>query len=160
MKTTIKSIGLFVAFLALHFSAHARAVVPIVDYVDIPAATGSGVPATAEQVRDAILAAAASNKWQANQSGAPNVLSASLLHGKHTVLVSIPYSAQKFSIKYQDSINMKYELAAPLANAYTDAGNNSLKPQPAAGRTPMIHPHYNRWVQDLLQSVKLELKKI
>ena len=161
MKTIIKSISLLVAFLALHSNVHARGVEPIVDYDDVPVVTGSGKPATAEQVRDAIMAAGASNQWQVSKSAAPDLLSASLSSkGKHSVLVSIPYSAGKFSIKYQDSINMKYRLAEPSATGNVGDNNSNPAARPIPSGTRMIHPYYNRWVQELLQSVKLELKKI
>ena len=58
-----------------------------------------------------------------------------IVRGKHTVVVSIPYDTQHFSINYKDSINMNY---------------NEGK----------IHPNYNKWVADLEQALMVNISRI
>lgn len=163
MNIGAKFLGLLSVLILLSFGAFARETVPIVEYNDVAVTTGSGKPATADQVRDAITEAARVNKWEISRGAGQELLLATLyVRGKHTVAVSIPYSAERFSIKYKDSVNMKYSLSklAPNANGSTDLSRISAPTQSLPPDTPVIHPAYNRWVQTLLQSIHLELKKL
>jgi hypothetical protein len=140
-------------------AVHARESVPVVNHIDVPVMTGSGKPVTADQVRDAIIKGAANKEWQVTRSPNSDLLSAKIVvRNKHTVVVSIPYSAERFSIKYESSINMNYKLSdGPSApNVGYAQYNNPAQGIPAG--TPLIHPGYNSWVNYLLISIKDELK--
>lgn len=161
MNGTARLIGLLMALITLSFGVMARDVVPIVNYDDILVASGSGKPVSNEQVREAIVNAARANNWVVGKVVDKDVLSATLLvKGKHTVVVSIPYSADKFSIRYQDSSNMKYSLAKPAMEGSTDLTKINSPARNLQAETPMIHPAYNKWVQALLQSIRLELTRL
>jgi hypothetical protein len=56
----------------------------------------------------------------------------------HTVIVDIVPGPDSYSVRYADSINMKYGVE-----------NGS----------PVIHPFYNKWVDELIDSIRVELKK-
>lgn len=161
MNGIAKRLGVLIALIILPFLAIGRENVPIVDYDDVLVATGSGKMPTADQVRDVIIGAARINRWTVGKPSDQNLLSATLVvNNKHTVIVSIPYSAEKFSIKYQDSVNMKYGVSSTAVEGSTDLTklNTPAKSFPAG--TPMIHPAYNKWVHALLQSIQLELRKL
>ena len=121
-------------------SAHAvaRQSIPIVDHEKVVFATGSGKPVTAEQAREAVIAAGRRFSWEIG-TGANNNLTGTLrVRNKHTIVVNISVAADTYSVKYQSSINMNY--------AVVD------------GR-PVIHPNYNKWVQTLVDGIGAELKK-
>jgi hypothetical protein len=158
MKKIARILGVLIALLTLAIGVYAREPVPIIYYNDIAIVTGTGKPITSEQVRTAITTAATAHKWEIAKSPNQDLLSATLrVRDKHTVVVSIPYSVEKFSIKYESSINMKYS-PIDTTPSYKPGGISASGPTPVS--TPMIHPYYNRWIQELMQSIKLELTKL
>lgn len=160
IKMTLKQFFLALTLLiTLSFQAVARESVPIIEHNNIPVITGSGKTLTADQVRSAITTAAAANQWEISKDSTGDVVLATLfVRGKHTVVVSIPYAQDKFSINYQSSINMNYELSKRTSSSYpgTFNGNASIKNLPDG--TPVIHPFYNKWVGILLSAIQAELK--
>lgn len=153
--------AVFSMLLVYSLFASARESVPVVDHIDVPVMTSKGSSVSIEQVRDAITVAAIAQHWEIIKSPTENVLSATLkVRGKHTAVVSIPYSADKYSIKYQNSVNLGYGIsdvsAADPANVY---GMNAPSKKLKQG-VPLIHPFYNKWVQSLLLAVQLEVKKL
>lgn len=161
MKAFRTFLGFLAAGLFFCSAAHAREPVPVVNHIDVPVMTSSGQPVTADKVRDAIIKGAEKKDWMVTQSPNGELLSAKLVvRNKHTVVVSIPYSAERFSIKYQDSINMNYKLSdGPPASQVGYMQYNSPSQGTPAG-TPLIHPGYNSWVNYLLMSIKDELKAL
>ena len=157
----VKSLSaIFIFLLTLSFNAASREAVPVIEHINIPVQTGSGQPVTLEQVRNAISLAAAANQWEISKSENSNLISAKLLvRGKHTVVVSIPYSTEQFSIKYQSSINMKYEIAEGSPTTFPGTFGHSSSKQVPEG-TAVIHPFYNKWVGILLSSIQAELRKL
>ena len=121
--------------------AQGRTPVPIVDHENVTVVTASGKPLRADQVMQAIQKAASGNKWEILKAPESNKLSATLrVRNKHTVVVGITYSAESYTLKYQESINMNYR-------------------KDAEGK-PVIHPFYNRWVQQLNDSIRAELRAL
>lgn len=161
MNGIAKLLGLLIALIFLPFGVMARETVPIINHDDVLVASGSGKALTADQVREAIVSAARANKWIISKAADQNLLSATLVvNGKHTVVVSIPYSAEKFSIRYQSSNNMNYNVKSPPAEGSTDLTKINSPARSLQADTPMIHPGYNKWVSALLQSIRLELTKL
>lgn len=162
MNKVGKFLGLLILVLALPFGALAREGVPIIEHNDILVSTGSGKPATEDQVRDAIINAAGAKNWEVTRSANQSSLTATLnVRGKHSVAVSIPYSADKFSVKYLNSVNMNYRLSDVTVIENSSDLTKVNTPAPATGPgTPLIHPSYNRWVQDLMRGIQFELKKL
>jgi hypothetical protein len=117
-------------------SAHAvaqRHPVPIINYENVQITTAAG-QLTTEQVKQAILTAAGSKQWVVTEQG-PGRMTATLhVRGKHTVVTEIIHSNDKFSLLYKDSTNMKYG--------------------PGPDGKGVIHPFYNRWVQDLKEAIR------
>ena len=119
-----------------------RLPVPIVNHDAVTVQRASGQPATAEDVRQAILAAAGATgrKWAISEP-TPGRMLATYHVRTHTVVTEVLYSGSQFSVRYSDSINMKYAPGGPSGSG-------------------VIHPFYNQWVQDFVQAVRLELNRI
>jgi hypothetical protein len=115
--------------------AHARSSVPIVNHESLPTVSAVGKSVSAEQVKQAIVMAATSKGWttELDQNGA--IIATLIVRNKHTIVVTIPFAEDKFSVLYRDSFNMNY--------------NNGI-----------IHPHYNSWVQNLLTAIRSELSRL
>jgi len=161
MTTVKKFLGFLTLFLVFSSSAIAREPVPIVNHIDVPVITTSGRPVSSDQVRDAIIRAAEAQKWEVTRSTNGDPISAKLVvRGKHTVVVWIAYSAERFSIKYQNSINMKYGLSQGSPSKGASYMDYNSPARGVAEGTPMIHPFYNDWVKELLQGIQLELKAL
>jgi hypothetical protein len=152
----MKSIALFFALVL--FSASAAAARPsevVVDYVDQPVATSSGIPVSAEQVKQAIADAATQRRWKLAYAPKGGLIEAALSWGKHTIVVNITYDSTVYSVVYRDSTNMNY---GPYIE-YDNHGNRSYtvqKPTDAKG----IHPYYNRRVEELMTGIRANLRKL
>jgi hypothetical protein len=139
MQKIGRLLALVTALLAASAVHAQRAPVPIIDHPNVPIATGSGKPAPIDAVKRAIVdgGAAGARKWVIVPHG--NGLRGTYKVRSHTVVVDIAARPDSFSLKYADSINMKYDLE---------------------NGTPVIHPFYNRWVDELLESIRLEMSKL
>jgi hypothetical protein len=127
--------------LALAFAAgpaSARYPLPIVNHPDVAVVTSSGTAPSGERVKQAILAGAAAKGWTIAQQADGKIQATLVVRNKHTVVVLISYTPQKYSLTYKDSINMNY-------------GERNGE--------PVIHPFYNTWVQDLKDAIRTDLLK-
>lgn len=132
------SIALVSLALAGHTTAMARPSVAIINHESVevtPARTGAG---DAQRVQQAIVAAGMQRNWNVRPLGDGEMEASLLVRGKHTVVVGIRYTASQFSLVYKSSVNMNFE---------TRDGQ------------PLIHPNYNKWVNDLKQGIQFELQK-
>lgn len=140
-KAALFALALLVSGVAL-----ARTPVPVVNYLDQPVVTASGKTLTVEQLQDVIRKIASEKKWvvMSNPNG---VMVASLTWNanKHTIMVEIVVAPDRYSLKYNNSINMKYAISK---------GEYGI-----ADGLPIIHPYYNRFVNDLHEGIRLELMK-
>jgi hypothetical protein len=127
-------LGIAVLVFAALFQgpAMARGSVPVVNYENVVVTTGSGKPATAEQVRQAFISGTAGRGWTYTQAGEGKLLANLVVRNKHTVSAEIVYSGDKFSVTY-------YELK---------------------DGKPVIHPNYNNWVTNMLSDVRVELSRL
>ena len=144
--------GLLFAFVLGAGPVHAqRTPVSIVNYPNIPIVATK--PMQAEQVKKAIQDAALRKGWTfVNEAGDTNRMLATLVvRNKHTVMVEIAYSVDKYSITYRDSINMNYHSEAKFDSRMPNSRNA------AAASGPVIHPAYNIWVQELKDAIRVEL---
>lgn len=94
--------------------------------------------ATEADVKQAIINAGASLGWimKANQPG--HILGILRIRA-HEAQVDIDYNTKNYSIKYKDSINLKYD---------------------ASGEVPTIHSNYTSWVQNLDRAIQSQLTAI
>ena len=126
-------VAVLVAFSA---NAAARSSVPVIDIGDVAVLTSSGKVIEAEQVRRAILLAASMKNWTLGAPSEGKMTATLHVRAKHTVVVEIAYSAEKYSIRFLNSVNMNQEVRE--------------------GQT-LIHPNYNKWVLELSDSIRRNL---
>lgn len=117
-----------------------RMPVAIVNHENVVVQRANGQPATGDDVRKAVLTAAQATgrKWVVEEPE-PGHMVATYHVRTHTVATDIRYTATHFSVTYKDSINMKYG--------------------PGPNGAGVIHPFYNRWVDEFVQQIQLELGK-
>jgi len=127
---------LFVLAIAISGLASARPPVPIVNFSAIPLQTGSGKPLALAEVSQLIRKAAENRKWVVSEQGEGRLLARLSWNNKHTIVVDIPYTAQSYSLLYKDSVDMNYWV-----------GKDG----------PSIHPHYNRFVRELGDAIRVDL---
>ncbi len=105
--------------------------VPILNVEQAAVTTANNRALTSDQVRSAIVRAGASLGWQMRDE-APGTLVGTLQLRTHTAVVTIPYSATSYSIRYRSSTNL-------------DAADG------------MIHRNYNGWIQNLTRAINAQL---
>ncbi|WP_374675230.1 hypothetical protein [Ideonella sp.] len=161
-------LALAACLLAAQPAAHAqRTPVPVMDFIDVPVSLATDRPQTAETVQAAFLRAAPRRGWQV-QPEAPGTLKGVYEKGeKHRVVVAITYDAQRYSVRYVDSVNMKYgdapmELSVARSTRVAAAEQRAMfmdRPESAYAKPSafVIHPFYERWVHELLSAVRSEL---
>jgi hypothetical protein len=126
-----------VAFLPIS-AAHAARTAPMVTLENVAATSVDGKPLTAEQVKKAIISGAASKQWIASVEG-PNTIRATHTRGRHSAVVDIVYTANSYSIRYVNSVDLNY--------GGRDGGQ-------------IIHPTYNNWVNNLRQAIDAALRAV
>ncbi|MFN7570676.1 MAG: hypothetical protein ACK5TK_04340 [Betaproteobacteria bacterium] len=127
-----------VASFLLLTSAPARAAVDVVSWLDVPATTLSGEPATVEQIRKAFLVGGARRGWQFVDDG-PGKLVGTVIVRSHTLKMQVEIAPGKYSLRYLDSVNLDYEVV---------------------DGKPRIHRSYERWNAYLQQEVRAELLRL
>ena len=143
MKSTSITAALLMALtlLAAPAAFAQRSAVPIIDRAAVSATTGSGKALSPEALGKAIISggAAGARKWDVVPVADGKLLRGTYKVRAHMVAVEIVPGPGTYSIKYADSINMKYAVE---------------------NGTPVIHPFYNRWVDELIESIRAELRKL
>jgi hypothetical protein len=127
------------ALLVSTSPASARSPVMAENFPDQPVGTASGAKPTLDQVREAIVKAAASKDWALAKQANDRFVATRVIRGKHTIVSTISFSAEKFSVTYQSSENMKAE----VLNGHQ-----------------FIHPNYNVWARELVDAIRIEISKI
>jgi hypothetical protein len=135
----ILRILLLALLAAAAFQSQARTPVPVINYENVAIANASGQPMSLAAVKQAIVSAAAAKQWTVVDQGPGRMLATLHVRGKHTAVTQITYSADKYSVVYSDSTNLNFA--------------------PGPDGKGVIHPFYNRWVQDLAEAIRLSLAK-
>ena len=164
-------LSLFTLFAA---QAHAQRVpVPVVDFVNVPVpATDKAV--TAEQVRVAFMRAAVAQRWDVTPVSEGVLEARFIKDNKHTVVTTIQYSAQGYSVLYKSSDNMKFDAGPNAADpsnfrvramsisAYAAQKklflNDPFTPYAVVRSEGELHPFYEVWVRRLMAGANGELK--
>ena len=120
--------------------ALARSDVPLVNHPNIAITSGSGKPLSQEQVKQAIMAGAAAKTWTTTLEQDGSITATVLVRNKHSASVRIVFSSEKYSVTYKDSINLKF----------IDKGSDGQ----------FIHPHYNGWVNNLIDAIRIETGRL
>jgi hypothetical protein len=119
----------------------ARSTVPVIERPNVPVVTGSGKPVNDDALKRAIISGGAvgARKWDVVSAPDGKSLRGTYKVRTHMVVVDIVPGPASYSVKYADSLNMKYGVE-----------NGSS----------VIHPFYNKWVDELIDSIRVELKKL
>jgi hypothetical protein len=107
---------------------------PIVNVTDQPVVTVEGKQLTADQVRNAILAAGTGLGWVMTPVS-PGLVNGRLMLRDHVAVVDVRYSATTYSITYKDSTNLNY-------------------------RDGQIHKNYNGWIENLDRDIRAGLLRM
>lgn len=131
--TTTRNFILAVAIAAASVAASARDA-PLKDPGRIELGAVSGQASTPAKMRQALVLAGASRGWTV-VGDEPGRLKLNFNKGdKHRVTVQVSYDERGFDIRYVDSYNLNH-------------GQRD-------GQV-MIHPNYNRWVNNLAQDTRM-----
>lgn len=157
---------LLLVLLAVVLSTGARAQrqpVPVVDYIDVPVAKSNPRPLSALQVQEGIVAAGRKLNWEMVPAGADALTGTLVVQNRHTVVVDIPVAADKYSVKYRSSINMRYANEQAKISFRDPMGSTAqtFNSSFGAGAGPavrVIHPAYNQWVKELMTAIDGELR--
>lgn len=91
---------------------------------------------TLNQMRDAIARGCLARQWHVTEVDSNTIEASITVRGKHHVVVTIPFTAHNYEIRYKGSSNMNYRMKDGV---------------------PSIHPHYNEWAHDLDNSIQAEI---
>ncbi|HEX9051416.1 MAG TPA: hypothetical protein VF841_12870 [Anaeromyxobacter sp.] len=127
------------AVLVAASPARARTPVPVENFPDQPVATASGRRPTLEQVQQAIASAATARQWALAKQADGSFLATRVVKGKHTLVTAVSFTAERYSVTYHSSDNLKYEVYRGV---------------------PYIHPNYNVWTRELVEAIRIELSKL
>lgn len=133
MKSTLRKFVLAAAMAAASSTSMAREA-PLKDPGKIELAiAGDQAASSAAKVRSALVLAGTARGWTV-VGDQPGRLTLSFNKAdKHRATVAVSYDARSFEIRYVDSHNLNY-------------GQRDGQ--------PMIHPNYNRWVNNLAQDTR------
>jgi hypothetical protein len=136
MKRTTVAACLLLGIFAGSPAAWAGRDAPIQNLVDTPTMWMPGVEPTAEKLSRAIIAACVKLGWVC-QVASPGEITGRLNLRSHEANVRITYTAEKYSIYYVSSTNLRY-----------NAEENT------------IHRNYNNWVLNLQRHINSEVASI
>lgn len=140
MKIVHLALAALLSIASMQASAQ-RQPVPVINHENMLVENSSGKKLTPEKVKQAILAAPAPRPWQFSEPGPGRLIATLHVRGKHTIVTEITYSGDQYSIRYKDSVNMKYSPGGP----------NGLG---------LIHPFYNQWVEELRSAIRTQLAQV
>jgi hypothetical protein len=142
MRRSLHAAVLLAGLIAVG-TVQARSPEPLVEHPELGIVTGSGKVPDAEQFKKAVVAAVAANqrKWRLEPAADGKSMQAKLSwqNDKHSIVVNIIPAGSTYAVRYVNSVNMKYEML---------------------NGKPVIHPYYNKYVEELLSSIRGELTKL
>ena len=87
-----------------------------------------------KKMHDIIIKSCTDNNWRVSEPAQNTIEATLMVRNKHTVVVSIPYTATHYSINYKASTDMEYKKKSD--------------------GTAVIHPNYNKWVGILDRDIR------
>lgn len=110
----------------------------LIEWQNVNALTGSGKPATAEEIKRAFLVGGARRGWSCVDDG-PAKLACTLVVRTHTLVMNLAYEPGKYSLTYKDSANLDYK---------SEDGKRT------------IHRSYVNWNTNLMNDARAELMRL
>ena len=136
MKIVASSL-VMVSLLAFTGIAEAARQQPIMEFENQTWVRADGKTLPMEQVKTAVLMGIQDKGWNIEEWTDGGVTAKIVVRGKHTVVISIAYSTDHFSLYYRDSDNMLYK--------EKEDGSK------------VIHKNYNRWAEQLVSAIRNRL---
>ena len=124
--------------LAAWVPTTALAAVDLIEWKDVAAVTGSGKPATAEEIKRAFMVGGARRGWTFTEAG-PDKMIFTVLVRTHTLVMELTYGPGKYSLTYKDSTNLDFR---------DEAGKRT------------IHRNYVNWNNNLMNDARAELMRL
>jgi hypothetical protein len=127
----VMALSLALVFLA---PAPAWADTEVIAWNNVVAHTGSGKPATADEIKRAFVVAAAKRGWTVTEAG-PGTMTLTLVLRTHTLVMDLAYEDGKYSLSYKNSINLDYKDTngkKTIHRNYVNWNNNLIKDASAA----------------------------
>ena len=106
-----------------------------------------------DQNRKAIKIGAISAGWRVDEVSDTQMLATYQIRG-HTVVVSIDYSADEYSIQYKSSINMKVKCGAVYDATKPTMVTKGQSPCPGGAPPTFIHQAYKGWIDQLNRAIQ------
>jgi hypothetical protein len=129
-----------ISLVIFSINTFAKSLVPIIDHTDVQLHSFNNKTLSVDQVRKAIVLAGAKHTWDFESGDSENSLVGTLVvRGKHTVVIDIKIEKSSLSITYKNSVNLNFKEL------------NGKK---------LIHPNYNKWIQDLITNIRAEASNL
>jgi hypothetical protein len=139
MTRTIRHwVGMMALALAAFAPGSAAAAVDLIEWNDVAAVTGSGKPATAEEIKRAFMVGGARRNWTFAEAG-PGRMIGTLNVRTHTLVMDVTYGDGKYSLRYRDSVNLDFK------------DHDGKK---------TIHRAYLNWNTNLMNDARAELMRL
>lgn len=110
----------------------------LIEWQNMPAVTGTGKPATAEEIKRAFIVGGARRGWACVDEG-PDKMVCTVIVRTHTLVMNLAYETGKYSLTYKDSVNLDYK---------DDGGKKT------------IHRAYLSWNINLMNDARVELVRL
>lgn len=132
--------GLLASALAVAcaWPAATLAAADLIEWQNVNAVTGSGKPATAEEIKRAFMVGGARRGWNCVDE-TPDKMVCTVVVRTHTLAMNLAYEPGKYSLTYKDSVNLDYK---------DDAGKKT------------IHRAYLSWNTNLMNDARAELLRL
>lgn len=149
MNRLIAPLFFLLAVFATPVQAHTE---PIVNFENQVIKRFDDKKLSMADVLTAIRNAAEKMDWRVEPNGPGRIIATLVVRNQHTAIINIVYNTESYSITYRDSINLDYS----AQGAKPQIKEGKLVPPAATG---VIHPNYNKWVQQFNDAIFRELQR-
>lgn len=153
MKKT-KQLALALALAATMGTAWARSA-PLVEPERVLLPSAEGQSRGAQAVRAAIVAGSESLGWTVVSDEPGKLRLKYNKQGKHEAVIDAVYDADGYQLRYVDSVNLNYRPTGEAPRFGAARGYADPAPASPAETGPQIHPNYNRWIANLIKTIRL-----
>ncbi|VCU71381.1 hypothetical protein PIGHUM_03464 [Pigmentiphaga humi] len=142
MKPVTRLLAAIMIALAMGNAAYAaRAGKPMQLHLDNPIRTLNTATPGKTEIENAIIRAGMQRNWIITRNG-DGTLNAHLAIRQHTLDVTIVLKDTTYDIVYKNSTNLQYA------------------PNPDDPARPIIHPSYDKWVDNLIGDIRVQLAQL
>jgi hypothetical protein len=151
MNTSLRVWALIVVLLSLVGCQSGMIKISSVDGQNI------GSELSQDQIQAAIKLGAVTAGWRVDEVSDNRMLATYRIRG-HTVIVAINYSADEYSIQYENSIQMKVKCGREHDATEPAKVTTGERPCPGGAPPTYIHQNYEDWLEGLNRSIQVALQ--